>query len=71
MSRIVRAAVIGTGTMGRKYAQMIAAGQVPSMCLAAVVCRSQEAQAWARKTLPGYGAGVGQRRRAVHCGGQL
>ena len=52
MSRIVRAAVIGTGTMGRKYAQMIAAGQVPSMCLAAVVCRSQEAQAWARKTLP-------------------
>lgn len=52
MSRIVRAAVIGTGTMGRKYAQMIAAGHVPSMCLAAVVCRSQEAQAWARKTLP-------------------
>ena len=67
MSRIVRTAVIGTGTMGRKYAQMVAAGQVPSMCLAAVVCRSQEAQ----KDAAGYGAGVGQRRRTVHCGGQL
>lgn len=52
MSRTVRAAVIGTGVMGRKYAQMIAAGQVPSMSLAAVVCRSPEARAWASQTLP-------------------
>lgn len=52
MSRNVRMAVIGTGTMGRKYAQMIAGGQVPSMSLAAVVCRSPEARAWAGQTLP-------------------
>ena len=52
MSRNVRMAVIGTGTMGRKYAQMIAGGQVPSMSLAAVICRSPEARAWAGQTLP-------------------
>ena len=36
----VRAAVIGTGVMGRKYAQMIAEGKAGALRLTAVVCRS-------------------------------
>ena len=48
----VRAALVGTGTMGRKYARMIAAGEAGPLTLAAVVCRSAEAQQWARDELP-------------------
>ena len=48
----VRAAVIGTGVMGRKYAQMIAEGKAGALRLTAVVCRSAEAQQWAKDTLP-------------------
>ena len=48
----VRTAVIGTGVMGRKYAQMIAQGRAGALRLAAVVCRSAEAQQWAKDTLP-------------------
>ena len=40
----VRAAVIGTGVMGRKYAQMIAEGKAGALRLTAVVCRSAGAQ---------------------------
>ena len=47
----VRMAIIGTGVMGRKYAEMIDAGQVPGMELAAVVCRSREAKDWAARAL--------------------
>lgn len=47
----VRAAVIGTGVMGRKYAQMIAEGKA-----GAAVGKGYPA---------GYGAGVPQRRPAV------
>ena len=48
----VRAAVIGTGVMGRKYAQMIAEGKAGALRLTAVVCRHAEAQQWAKDTLP-------------------
>ena len=48
----VRAAVIGTGVMGRKYAQMIAEGKAGALRLTAVVCRSAGAQQWATDTLP-------------------
>ena len=48
----VRAAVIGTGVMGRKYAQMIAEGKAGALRLTAVVCRSAGAQQWAKDTLP-------------------
>ena len=48
----VRAAVIGTGIMGRKYAQMIAEGKAGALRLTAVVCRSAGAQQWAKDTLP-------------------
>ena len=48
----VRAAVIGTGVMGRKYSQMIAEGKAGALRLTAVVCRSAGAQQWAKDTLP-------------------
>ena len=48
----VRAAVIGTGVMGRKYAQMIAEGKAGALRLTAVVCRHADAQQWAKDTLP-------------------
>lgn len=48
----VRTAIIGTGVMGRKYAQMIAAGQASPLTLAAVVCRHADAQQWAAEALP-------------------
>lgn len=48
----VRSAVIGTGVMGRKYAQMIAEGKAGALRLTAVVCRSAGAQQWAKDTLP-------------------
>lgn len=43
----VRVALIGVGAMGRKYAEMICANAVPGMRLTAVVCRNEEARAWA------------------------
>ncbi len=42
----VRVALIGVGGMGRKYAEMIVAGRVPSMELTALVCRNDQARAW-------------------------
>ena len=66
----VRAAVIGTGVMGRKYAQMIAEGKAGALRLTAVVCRSAGAQQWAKDTLrqaqrkrAGTGTGNEPRRR--------
>ncbi|MCD8379415.1 MAG: Gfo/Idh/MocA family oxidoreductase [Lachnospiraceae bacterium] len=44
----VRTALIGVGGMGRKYAEMIVAGKVPSMELTALVCRNEQARAWAQ-----------------------
>ena len=60
----VRAAVIGTGVMGRKYAQMIAEGKAGALRLTAVVCRIRGA-AVGKGYPAGYGAGVPQRRPAV------
>lgn len=44
-------ALIGTGSMGRKYARMIDSGEVPHMNLAAVCCRKDEACRWATEYL--------------------
>lgn len=52
MEKKLRTAIIGTGNMGRKYADMIVSGSVDGMCLTAVVCRSDEAYEW------GCGLGV-------------
>lgn len=48
----VRTALIGTGVMGRKYAQMIAQGQTWPLTLTAVVCRHADARQWAQEALP-------------------
>ena len=47
----VRIALIGTGGMGRKYADLILFGRIPCMELTAMVCRSESAKAWAADTL--------------------
>ncbi|MCR5294681.1 MAG: Gfo/Idh/MocA family oxidoreductase [Lachnospiraceae bacterium] len=49
--RAVRIALIGTGGMGRKYAEMILADEIPGLCLSAMVCRSQAAREWAGEAL--------------------
>ena len=46
-----RMALIGTGGMGRKYANLILLGGIPGMELTAMVCRSENAKAWAADTL--------------------
>lgn len=43
----VRAALIGVGVMGKKYAEMITEGKVPGMILTAVVARRPEVKKWA------------------------
>ena len=43
----VRTALIGVGVMGKKYAEMIAAGKAANMSLAAVVVRRRELREWA------------------------
>lgn len=48
----VRTAIIGTGVMGRQYAEMIAAGSAAPLTLAAVVCRHDDARQWAQAALP-------------------
>lgn len=48
MSSTIKTAVIGTGNMGRKYAEMIINGEVKGMSLSAVVCRSEGAAEWGR-----------------------
>ena len=48
----VRIAIIGTGSMGRQYAKLLAANQAESLRLTAVVCRHEPARQWAAKTLP-------------------
>lgn len=49
MSDKVRAALIGVGAMGKKYAEMIVGGKVPDMVLTAVVARRPEIREWAEK----------------------
>lgn len=48
MAEKVRMALIGVGAMGKKYAEMITAGQVRGMSLTAVVIRRPELQEWGR-----------------------
>ena len=48
----VRCAVIGIGTMGKKYAGMIGAGKIKGLTLTAVVCRSESNAVWAKENLP-------------------
>lgn len=45
-------ALIGTGSMGRQYAEMLIKNAVPHMKLTTVCCRSDQARTWARETLP-------------------
>ena len=49
----IRMAVIGIGTMGKKYAKMIQEGRISGMCLGAVCCRSHESSQWAKAELGG------------------
>ncbi len=43
---ICRMSIIGTGGMGRKYAEMILSGKIRNMVLTAMVCRSEGAKKW-------------------------
>lgn len=43
----IRAALVGVGVMGSKYATMIVSGEVKNMVLAGVVARNPRAQEWA------------------------
>ena len=56
MEEKIRMAIMGTGSMGRQYAQMIDKGAVPHMELTAVCCRSDEACRWAAESLGGRAA---------------
>ncbi|MBR1737855.1 MAG: Gfo/Idh/MocA family oxidoreductase, partial [Firmicutes bacterium] len=49
----LRAAIIGTGNMGRKYAQIINENNIPGIVLTAAVCRSDNAFEWG-KNLGGF-----------------
>lgn len=44
--KILKVALIGVGNMGKKYAEMITAGEVSDMKLTAVVIRRDELMAW-------------------------
>ena len=48
----VNCAIIGIGTMGKKYAKLIGDGKIEGLTLSAVVCRSQENTKWAKENLP-------------------
>ena len=50
--KTVRCAVIGIGSMGKKYAQMIGDGKIEGLGLSAVCCRSRENADWAESNLP-------------------
>ncbi len=45
---VLKVALIGVGNVGKKYARMIAAGEVPNMKLSAVVIRRDELMEWGR-----------------------
>ena len=44
--KILRAALIGVGNMGKKYVQMIVSGEVSNIKLTAVVIRRDELMEW-------------------------
>lgn len=47
-NNILKTALIGVGNMGRKYAEMITAGEVPHMKLTAIVIRRDELMEWGK-----------------------
>ena len=47
----IRCAIIGTGTMGRRYAAMLDGGLIEDMCLSAVCCHSEGSKTWASENL--------------------
>lgn len=49
--RDIRCAIIGIGSMGKKYASIIESGKIHGLTLAAVCCRSRENIAWAKSNL--------------------
>lgn len=51
MCKKLKAAIIGTGVMGKKYAVMLNSGQVRNMELAVVCARSEESRKWAEESL--------------------
>ena len=51
MDGMVRMAVIGTGAMGRQYAEWVTEGRAPHMKISAVTARKDEAVAWAKEKL--------------------
>lgn len=44
--KVLRTALIGVGVMGKKYAQMLCAGEIPSLVLTAAVCRNENSRKW-------------------------
>ncbi len=50
---MVRAAIIGLGVQGRKYAQIIYSGAVPNLSLVSVTARSEESVKWAEENIKG------------------
>ena len=53
--KTVRAVIIGYGGMGKKYAQMLAAGEVSGMTLAGICCRNRQGQEEIRNQYPEAG----------------
>ena len=45
---MIRTAIIGTGNMGRQYADMIYNSTAGRLTLTAMVCRSDEAFSWGK-----------------------
>lgn len=48
---MINCAVIGTGAMGKKYAEMLDFGRIGGLGLSAVCCRSEASADWARTSL--------------------
>lgn len=59
MKKPVRMALVGTGGMGRRYAKLILDGAIPGMEMTAMVCRSENAKAWAADTMKTIPEGTG------------
>ena len=51
MNNTIRCAILGTGVMGKRYAALLDGHQIEGMSLAAVCCRSEASQKWARDNL--------------------
>ena len=51
MNNAIRCAILGTGVMGKRYAALLDGHQIAGMSLAAVCCRSEASQKWAKESL--------------------